>query len=135
MAFFGYPQAHDNDAERAARGGLAIITAIEKLNELPAHAMLSVRIGIDSGAVAMGVNASQQIDVFGEAPNIAACVQEAATPGTVLITADTHRLISGLFVVEEFVAQTIKGAERSVELYRVIQPSGVTAALNIRSTA
>ena len=58
MAFFGYPEAHDNDAERVARAGLAIITAIEKLNEVPAHAMLSVRIGIDSGAVVMGVNAS-----------------------------------------------------------------------------
>jgi class 3 adenylate cyclase len=87
--------------------------------------MLSVRIGIDSGAVVMDANASRQIDVFGEAPNIAAGVQAAATPGTVMITADTHRLISGLFVVEECSARTIKGVKRPIQLYRVIQSSGV----------
>ena len=72
LAFFGYPEAHDNDAERAARAGLAIVAAIAKLNEQPGHTKLSVRIGIDSGMVVAGsANASRQIDVFGEAPNIA----------------------------------------------------------------
>ena len=125
MALFGYPEAHDNDAERAARAGLAIITAIAQLNEEPAHPVLSARIGIDSGAVVVGAGAGRQIDVFGEAPNIAAHVQAAAAPGTVLITAETHRLVSGLFVVEELGSQTIKGAERPVQLYRVIRPSGM----------
>src|ERR1700730_14446888 len=71
MAFFGWPEAHDNDAERAARAGLAILDAIAKLNELPAHAKLSARIGIDSGAVVVGRGAGQDADVFGDAPNIA----------------------------------------------------------------
>jgi len=54
MAYFGWPAAHDNDAERAARAGRAIIDAVSKLNERPAHAKLSARIGIDSGAVVVG---------------------------------------------------------------------------------
>jgi class 3 adenylate cyclase len=54
MAFFGYPEAHDNDAERAARAGLAILDALAKLNEQPAHPRLSARVGIDSGAVVVG---------------------------------------------------------------------------------
>jgi class 3 adenylate cyclase len=125
MAFFGYPQAHDNDAERAVRAGLAILDAIAKLNQQPTHAKLSARVGIDSGAVVVGKGAGQDADVFGDAPNIAARVQEAAPPGTVLITDSTHRLVSGLFLVEDRGAQQLKGIERPVQLYRVVQPSGV----------
>jgi class 3 adenylate cyclase len=102
MAFFGYPEAHDNDAERAARAGLAIIDAISKLNEQPTHAKLSARVGIDSGAVVVGAGAGNEADVFGDAPNIAARVQAAAEPGTALITDAVHRLVSGLFVEELF---------------------------------
>src|SRR5207245_2515397 len=109
MAFFGYPEAHDNDAERAARAALAIIEAIVKPSQEPEHAKLSVRIGIDSGAVVVGAGAGKEADVFGEAPNVAARVQAAAEPGVVLITAATHRLVSGLFVVEERSAQTLRG--------------------------
>jgi class 3 adenylate cyclase/ribosomal protein L40E len=125
MAFFGYPEAHDNDAERAARAGLGIVDAIAKLNAQPAHAELSARIGIDSGAVVVGKGAGQEADVFGDAPNIAARIEAAAAPGTVLISGDTHRLLSGLFVVEDCGAQVLKGIERPVQLYRVIRPSGV----------
>ena len=60
MAFFGYPVAHDNDAERAARAGLAILDAIAQLNEQPGHAKLAVRIGIDSGRVVVGAGAARQ---------------------------------------------------------------------------
>ena len=129
MAFFGYPEAHDNDAERAARAGLAILDAITKLNELSGRPELAARVGIDSGAVVVGVGAGKDADVFGDAPNIAARVQEVAAPGTVLITEDTHRLVSGLFVVEARGAPALKGIERPVQLYRVIQPSGVRGRL------
>src|SRR5579864_778731 len=107
MAFFGYPQAHDNDGERAARAGLAIIDAIAKLNEHPGRPALAGRVGIHSGAV-VGEGAGKQADVFGDAPNIAARVQEAAGAGAVVITEDTHRLVSGLFVVEERGAPALK---------------------------
>jgi class 3 adenylate cyclase len=129
MAFFGYPEAHDNDAERAARAALAILDAISKLDESPAHPKLSARIGVDSGAVVVGAGAGKDTDVFGDTPNIAARVQTAAAPGTVLITAATHRLVSGLFVVEDRGAQTLKGVERPVQLYQVVQPSGVRGRL------
>jgi class 3 adenylate cyclase len=135
MAFFGYPEAHDNDAERAARAGLAILEAISKLNEHPTHPKLSARIGIDSGAVVVGAGAGKDTDVFGDTPNIAARVQTAAAPGTVLITTDTHRLVSGLFVVEDRGAQALKGIERPVQLYRVIQPSGLRGRLEAAAAA
>jgi class 3 adenylate cyclase/tetratricopeptide (TPR) repeat protein len=125
MAYFGWPEAHDNDAERASRAGLAILDAIGKLNEQPAHAKLSARVGIDSGLVVIGKGAGQDADVFGDTPNVAARVEAAAEPGTVVITDATHRLVSGLFVVEEMGAQTLKGIERPVQFYRVIRPSGI----------
>src|SRR5216684_4456547 len=129
MAFFGWPEAHDNDAERAARAGLAIIDDIAKLNEQPGRTKLSARIGIDSGTVVVGASAGKDADVFGDTPNIAARVQAAAEPGTVVITDATHRLVSGLFVVDQLGAQALKGVERPVQLYRVIQPSGVRGRL------
>jgi class 3 adenylate cyclase len=100
MAYFGWPEAYDNNAERAARAGLSILDAISKLNEHPRRPKLSARVGIDSGVVVVGASAGKSADVFGETPNIAARVQAAAAPGTVLITEDTHRLLSGLFTVE-----------------------------------
>ena len=135
MAYFGYPEAHDNDAERAARAGLAILDVIAKLNDraarpgLATRPRLAARVGIDSGAVVVGAGAEKEADVFGDVPNIAARVQAAAAPGTVMITAATHRLVSGLFVVEDRGAQPLKGIARPVPLYRVVQPSGVRGRL------
>jgi class 3 adenylate cyclase len=125
MAFFGYPTAHDNDAERAARAGLAILDAISQLNQQPTHPKLSVRIGIDSGPVVVGTGAGQAVDAFGDTANIAARVQAAAEPDTVVVTGATHQLLSGLFVVEDRGAQTLKGVEQPVQLYRVLRPSGM----------
>ena len=93
------------------------------------------RIGIDSGAVVVGAGAGKDADVFGDTPNIAARVQGAAAPDTVLVTATTHRLISGLFVVEDRGAQALKGIEQPVQLYRVIQPSGVRGRLEAAAAA
>jgi class 3 adenylate cyclase len=111
MAFFGYPQAHDNDAERAARAGLELLDAIAKLGNQAGLPKLAARVGIDSGAVVVDAGAGKA-DVFGEAPNIAARVQAAAEPGTVLITDAVHQLVSGLFVVESRGASVLKGIER-----------------------
>ena len=120
MAFFGYPVAHDNDAERAARAGLAILEAVAQLRQ-----QLSVRIGIDSGPVVVGVGAGEALDAFGDTTNIAARVQASAEPDTVVISGATHQLISGLFVVEDCGSHQLKGIERPVQLYRVMRPSGV----------
>jgi class 3 adenylate cyclase/tetratricopeptide (TPR) repeat protein len=129
MAYFGYPEAHDNDAERAARAGLAMLEAISKLHqetgtefEQSTRPRLSARVGIDSGRVVVSTDTATGVDIFGEAPNIAARVQVAAAPDTVLITASTYRLVTGLFVLEDCGSRTFKGIEQPIQLYRVIQP-------------
>jgi class 3 adenylate cyclase/tetratricopeptide (TPR) repeat protein len=135
MSLFGWPEAHDNDGERAVRAGLAILDAIAKLNEQPRHVKLSARVGIDSGTVVIGKGAGKEADVFGDAPNIAARVQAAAEPGTVAISDGTHRLVSGLFLVEDRGAQALKGIERPTHLYRVTQPSGARGRLDAVAAA
>jgi class 3 adenylate cyclase/tetratricopeptide (TPR) repeat protein len=128
-AYFGWPAAHDNDAERAVRAGLLIMEAIAKLNQRPSRPKLSGRVGIDSGMAVVGVGADTDADVFGDVLNIAERVHLAAVPDTVLITAETHRLISGLFVVEDRSAQQLRGVERPRQFYRVIGPSGARGRL------
>ncbi len=123
MALFGYPHAEENDAERAARAALAIVSALETLNSknegrgLP---KLSARVGLDSGPVVVDATG----EVFGEAPNIASRVQGVAEPGTVLITAAVHRHLAGLFVAEDMGARDLKGVPVPVMLYRVVRASG-----------
>jgi class 3 adenylate cyclase len=139
MAYFGWPEAHDNDGERA---GLAILDGISKLNEHPdslplkgggpgwgSRPKLTARVGIDSGAVVVGTGADKDADVFGETPNIAARLQATATPSTVLITAATHRLISGLFVVEALGPRALKGITTLLEVFQVVRPTGVRGRL------
>src|SRR5215472_9269035 len=75
MAYFGWPEAHENDAERAARAGLAIVEEVSKFNQQSTGTNISVRVGIDSGSVVIGAGAGKEADVYGEAPNIAARVQ------------------------------------------------------------
>jgi class 3 adenylate cyclase len=129
MAFFGWPAAHDNDGERAARAGLVILDAVVKLNNDATRPKLAARVGIDSGAVVVGAGSGKDTDVFGETPNIAARLQATAVPGTVLITAATHRLISGLFVVEALGPHALKGITNPVEIFRVVRPTGVRRRL------
>jgi len=137
MAFFGYPIAHDNDAERAARAGLAIIDAIAQLNEQPAHPKLAVRIGIDSGRVVVsaGAGGGQAVDAFGDAANIAARVQAAAEAGALMISEATQRLVAGLFIVEDRGAQELKGIAQPVQLYRVVRPSGMRGRFEAMTAA
>ena len=129
MAYFGWPEAHENDAERAARAGLAILEAVPKLNQETTNPKISVRVGIDSGAVVVGAGVSKDADVFGETPNVAARMQAIAVPGTVLISASTHRLISGLFVVEAVGTRALKGITSPVEVFQVVRPTGVRGRL------
>jgi class 3 adenylate cyclase len=115
MAYFGWPEAHENDAERAVRAGLDIIYAISKLNQGAARPKLSARVGIDSGPVVVGAGARNETDVFGDAPNLAARAQAAAPLDSVLITNATHRLVSGLFVFEQLGVHPLKGMTAPLE--------------------
>jgi class 3 adenylate cyclase/tetratricopeptide (TPR) repeat protein len=123
MALFGYPHAQENDAERAVRAALAIQCALADLNARNTRSgapALSARIGIECGSVVVDAAG----EVFGEAPNVAARVQAAAEPGSVLITGSVQRQVAGLFVVEERGAHELKGVAQPLPLYRVVRPSG-----------
>ena len=123
MALFGYPQAQENDAERAVRAALAIQRALVEINARNASKgapELSARIGIESGPVVVEASG----EVFGDAPNVAARVQAAAEPGSVLITLNVQRQVAGLFVAEELGARELKGVSQPVQLFRIVRASG-----------
>ena len=111
MAVFGYPHAQENDAERAVRAALGVQRAIGEVNARNAASgapQLAVRIGLEGGPVVV----EDDGEVFGEAPNIAARVQAAAEPGTVLVTSTVLRQVAGLFIVEDKGPYELKGAPR-----------------------
>ena len=123
MALFGYPQAQENDAERAVRAALAIQRALVEINARNASKgapELSARIGLDSGQVVVDATG----EVFGDAPNIAARVQGAAGPGSILITAAVQRQTAGLFVAEDHGQHELKGVSAPMTLYRIVRASG-----------
>src|SRR5271168_359953 len=123
MALFGYPQAQENDGERAVRAALAIQRALTDLNARNAATgapELSARIGLDSGRVVVDSTG----EVYGDAPNVAARVQSAAAPGEIWITRGVHRQIAGLFVAEDKGEHELKGVPEKTQLYRVVRVSG-----------
>ncbi|MBV9569437.1 MAG: AAA family ATPase [Hyphomicrobiales bacterium] len=123
MAVFGYPQAEENDAERAVRAALAIQRALGELNArntAPGAPDLAARIGLESGPVVVDATG----EVFGDAPNIAARVQAAAERGAVLVTSTVQKQIAGLFVVEDRGAHELKGVPAPVTLYQILRISG-----------
>jgi class 3 adenylate cyclase/tetratricopeptide (TPR) repeat protein len=123
MAVFGYPRAQENDAERAVLAALAVQQALGEANARNAGSgapQLAVRIGLEGGPVVVDDDG----DVFGEAPNIAARVQGAAEPGTVLVTSGVQRQVAGLFIVEDKGPYELKGALAPMNLYRILRTSG-----------
>jgi class 3 adenylate cyclase len=123
MALFGYPQAQENDAERAVRAGLAIQRALAEINAKSrgkGAPDLLARIGIESGPVVVEATG----EVFGDAPNVAARVQAAAEPGSVLVTLNVQRQVAGLFVAEEQAARELKGVSEPIQLFRIVRASG-----------
>ena len=123
MALFGYPHAQENDAERAVRAALAIQRALIEINARNAGKgapELSARVGLDSGQVVVDATG----EVFGDAPNIAARVQGAAEPGSILITAAIQRQTAGQFVSEDRGQHELKGMSATMTLYRIVRASG-----------
>ena len=123
MALFGYPRAHENDAERAARAALSIQRALADLNRKNTGAgkpELIARIGLETGPAV--VDAAGEI--YGDVTNIAARVQALAEPGTVLSTARMQRQVAGLFVAEERGMHVLKGVPEPTALIRLVRASG-----------
>jgi class 3 adenylate cyclase/tetratricopeptide (TPR) repeat protein len=121
LAYFGYPQAHEDDAERAVQAGLELITAI---SELEISAKLATRIGIATGAVVVGDiigdGALQESAVVGETPHLAARLQSAAEPNTVVISSSTHALLYDLFDCADLGVRRLKGFADEHRLWRVV---------------
>jgi len=126
LIYFGYPEAHEDDAERAVRAGLAVIDAVGRLTT---PEPLNVRIGIATGLVVVGdligAGAAQERGVVGETPNLAARMQELAPPGGVVIAEGTRRLIGDLFELCDLGAVPVKGFAAPVPIWQVLRPSAV----------
>ncbi len=112
LAYFGYPQAHEDDAERAVRAGLALVEAVPRL-KTTASVPLQVRVGIATGLVVVGdligAGAAQEQAVVGETPNLAARLQAIAEPDTVVIAESTRKLLGNLFELQDLGAKDLKG--------------------------
>ena len=128
LAYFGYPQAHEDDAEQAARAGLALIDAVANLpSDIVSE--LQVRIGIATGTAVVGdlvgEGAAQEQVVVGDTPNLAARLQTLAEPGTVLICPSTRRLTGGHFDYRDLGPLALKGWPEPVPIWQVLRTSGV----------
>ena len=125
LIYFGYPQAHEDDAE-SIRAGLAAIQAVSKL---PGRVTLRVRIGIATGLAVVGdligAGAAQERGVVGETPNLAARVQGLAEPNTIVIADGTRRQVGGLFDLADLGPKTLPGFAEPQHAWRVIAESGV----------
>jgi len=138
LAYFGYPQAHEHDAERAVRAGLALVEAVPKL-ATTAGSPLQVRVGIATGLVVVGdligAGAAQEQAVVGETPNLAARLQALAEPGAVVIAAATRRLTGGLFDYRDLGATALKGFAGNVPAWQVLGVSAIESRFEAMHTA
>ena len=126
LVYFGYPHAHEDDAERAVRAGLELVAAV---SDLKTHAALQTRVGIATGLVVVGdligSGASQEQAIVGETPNLAARLQGVAEPNSVVIAESTRKLVGNLFELEDLGAQDLKGISGRVQAWAALRPSSV----------
>jgi class 3 adenylate cyclase len=126
LVYFGYPQAHEDDAERAVRAGLELVAAI---GDLKTHAVLQTRIGIATGLVVVGdligSGASQEQAIVGDTPNLAARLQGFAEPNSVVIAESTRKLVGSLFELEDLGPKQLKGLSRPARAWAALRPASV----------
>ena len=138
LAYFGYPQAHEDDAERAVNGALSLIEAVPTLRTQH-NVALQVRVGIASGVVVVGdligEGAAQEQGVVGETPNLAARLQSLAEPGQVLISQSTRRATGGLFEYVDLGRVMLKGLAESVPVWQVLGASRVESRFEAQHEA
>src|SRR6266540_1190298 len=130
LAYFGYPQAHEDDAEQAVRAGLALVEAVANL-QTGAEAPLQIRVGIATGVAVVGdligEGGSQEQAVVGDTPNLAARLQALAEPGAVMISASTRRVTGGQFEYRDRGPVALKGWAEPVPAWQVLRTSGVAS--------
>jgi class 3 adenylate cyclase len=126
LVYFGYPEAHEDDAERAVRAGLELIAAVTALKT---PASLQTRVGIATGLVVVGdligSGSAQEQAIVGETPNLAARLQGIAEPNMVVIAEGTRRLFGNLFELEDLGAKNLKGIDEPVRAWVVLRASTV----------
>jgi len=126
LVYFGYPQAHEDDAERAVRAGLELIAAV---GALKTHAPLQTRVGIATGLVVVGdligSGASQEQAIVGETPNLAARLQGVAEPNSVVIAESTRKLVGNLFELEDLGAKDLKGISGPMRVWAALRSSSM----------
>ncbi|HZR79615.1 MAG TPA: AAA family ATPase [Candidatus Binatia bacterium] len=137
LVYFGYPRAHEDDAERAVRAGLEISSALRLLNDRlePEHGIrLAVRVGIHTGPVVigeMGGGTRSEVLALGDTTNIAARLEAVAAPDTLVIGAATLRLVHGMFLTEDLGTPPLKGIAKPMRAYAVLQATGVRSRLDV----
>src|ERR671915_837373 len=138
VAYFGFPRAHEDDAQRAVHAGLGILEELVALNEDLGDRLgisLQVRIGLHTGVVIVGEMGGgerrSQHEIVGEMPHIAARLESIAPPGSVVISDVTYDLIRGYFEAESLGEQALKGVSRPVEVHRVLRPTGAVGRLEV----
>ena len=126
LVYFGYPQAHEDDAERAVRAGLELIQAVSGLKS---SAPLQTRVGIATGLVVVGdligSGEAQERGIVGETPNLAARLQGIAEPNTVVIAESTRKLLGNLFELQDLGTREVKGIAEPVRAWTAVRPSAV----------
>ena len=124
LVYFGYPQAHEDDAERSMRAGLELVRAV---GDLKTHAPLQTRVGIATGLVVVGdligSGASQEQAIVGKTPNLAARLQGVAEPNSVVIAESTRKLIGNLFELEGLGGKDLKGIAGPARAWAVLRAS------------
>src|SRR6266478_1754735 len=129
LAYFGYPRAHEDDAEHAVRAGLGVIDAVRRLDV--ESVKLQARVGLATGSVVVGdligEGSAREQSVVGETPNLAARLQALAEPNAVVIAADTHRLVGNLFEYRDLGAFEVKGLAAPMPTWQVLHPSSVAS--------
>ena len=140
MVYFGFPSAHEDDAQRAVRSGLGIVEAVEQLNsriQAEYGIDLHVRIGIDTGLVVAGALAADEgmedTAAVGVPPNVAARLQALAAPDSVVISSAAYRLIAGYFDCRELGFRSIRGISQPMTIYQVLHESGARTRLDVAS--
>src|SRR6266704_4247345 len=136
LVYFGHPQAHEDDAQRAVRAGLGMVEAMGQLNtrltqERGVH--LAVRLGIHTGLVVVGEvggGARQEQLALGETPNLAARLQGTAAPNTLVISAATWQLLGGFFTCQSLGTPLLKGVAQPLAVYQVLSESMARSRLD-----
>lgn len=133
LAYFGFPTAHEDDAERAVNAALKIVQTISAVKVRGAQ-HIEVRIGIATGLVVVGdlIGEGRDLGLVGEAPNLAARLQQLAEPNQVLVTSTTRRLLGRLFDLEDLGEHPVKGIDGLVGVWRVLGPSSFASRFEAR---